>query len=234
MRADNTGVAVAATITETNDQFLREAADLIRSRMSRSAEDIVEIGRKLIVVKDRIGHGNFLPWIDLEFGMSDQSAANFMNVARRFGDQIPKGLEFRPAVLYALAAPSTPEEIRTEITERAKAGEKVTAADVRAIKTGRRRQNGHGGVVDHVEDGREADRRRVTEALMDMLDLFERDDIDPAVRAAFLIEHFDLEIAGPKLSIRRLSRAIDALHAVFRSIAIDLDTAAKARRVALA
>lgn len=121
-------------LAKADAEFLREAADRIRVRMSRAGQDIVEIGRELIAVKDRVGHGNFLPWIDREFGMSDQSAANFMNVARRYGDQIPNGLEFQPAVLYALAAPSTPEEVRTEVAERAAAGELVTVEDVRVLK----------------------------------------------------------------------------------------------------
>jgi hypothetical protein len=226
MRVDNPGVAVAATITKTDDEFLREAADHIRSRMSRTAEDIVEMGRKLIAVKDHVGHGNFLPWIEREFGMSGDTAARFMNVARNMATQIAHGAEFPPAVLYALSAPSTPEEVRTEITERTKAGERVNLADVRAAKSGPRRQNGHGGpVAGHVENGREADSRLVTETFMAMLDLFERDNVDPAVRAAFIVEHFDLTKAGPKLSIKRLSRTIDSLHAVFRSIATDLDAA---------
>jgi hypothetical protein len=129
-----TGKAALDAIPETDEEFLRKAADRVRMRLSRSAQDIVEIGLDLIAVKDRVGQGNFLAWIDREFRMSDQSAANFMNVARIYGDEIPNGLEFSPAVLYALAAPSTAEQVRAEITERAKAGEKITAGDVREAK----------------------------------------------------------------------------------------------------
>jgi hypothetical protein len=42
----------------------REAAQRIRLRLRRSAEDIIEIGRDLIEVKASIGNGNFLPWIE--------------------------------------------------------------------------------------------------------------------------------------------------------------------------
>ena len=34
--------------------------------MSRTVQDIVEIGRELAKVQERIGHGNFLPWIERE------------------------------------------------------------------------------------------------------------------------------------------------------------------------
>jgi hypothetical protein len=121
-------------LAKTDAEFLREAADRIRVRMSRTVQDIVEIGRELAKVQERIGHGNFLPWIEREFGMSDQTAYRFIHVATNIGDQIPHGVEFQFNVLYALAAPSTPAEVRTEIIERAAAGEIVTAEDVRVLK----------------------------------------------------------------------------------------------------
>jgi hypothetical protein len=194
-------------IAKTDKEFLYETADRIRKRMSRTAQDIVEIGLDLIAVKDRVGHGKFLPWINDEFAMREDTAARFMNVARNMATQIAHGAEFQPAVLYALAAASTPEEVRTEITERATAGEKVTVADVRAAKTAvaRGRQNGRCGEANLAEVSRAADRCMVTEGMMKMLDLFERDDVDPAAKAAFIVEHFDQDIVDKggmgKLSI---------------------------------
>ncbi len=35
------------------------------------------------------GHGNFLPWIGAEFGMSKSTVENFMNVSDAFGNKIP-------------------------------------------------------------------------------------------------------------------------------------------------
>jgi hypothetical protein len=34
------------------------------------------------------GHGNFLPWIGAEFGMSKSTVENFMNVSDAFGNKI--------------------------------------------------------------------------------------------------------------------------------------------------
>lgn len=119
-------------IDESNREAVQDAAGRIRLRMSRTAEDIVEIGRDLIAVKKAVGHGNFLKWIDAEFGMAEQSARNFMNVADRFKSTTVGDLP--PTVLYALAAPSTPDEVRDEVARRTKAGEKVTTADVKRLK----------------------------------------------------------------------------------------------------
>lgn len=54
-------------------------------------------------------HGNFLPWIKVEFGMSHATALNFINVAQTFGDKSLTVRNLRPKTLYLLAAPSMPE-----------------------------------------------------------------------------------------------------------------------------
>lgn len=65
----------------------------IRLRMFRTAQDIIEIGRELIAVKERIGldgvnqddpeREGSMRWLDREFGMSRRTANKFMVVLRR-------------------------------------------------------------------------------------------------------------------------------------------------------
>lgn len=76
--------------------------------MTRSAQDIIEIGRDLIAAKKSLGHGRFLAWIDAEFKMTDRSALSFVRVAQLYGDKSEIISDLPPTVLYALAAPSTP------------------------------------------------------------------------------------------------------------------------------
>lgn len=111
----------------------RAAAERIRTRMRRTAEDIVEIGRDLIAVKERLGHGRFGDWLQAEFEMGPASAARFMQVAERFGKSTTM-INLPPTVIYALAAPSTPDEVVTKATEKAAAGETVTLAEVQRLK----------------------------------------------------------------------------------------------------
>lgn len=112
----------------------REAAQRIKLRLRRSAEDIIEIGRDLLAVKDRIGHGNFLPWIEAEFGMGQATAYRFMQVAEAYGSKITTVINLDPTALYALAAPKTPLEVREEIEKMIEAGEVVTKATVAKLK----------------------------------------------------------------------------------------------------
>lgn len=63
--------------------------------------------------------------------MSEQTARNFTHVADRLG-KFTTVVDCSPRVLYALAAPSTPEEVVTKATEKAAAGETVTLAECSA------------------------------------------------------------------------------------------------------
>lgn len=112
----------------------RAAAERIKLRLKRTVEDIIEIGRELTEVKDKLPHGQFLPWIAAEFEMDQKTAFNFMSVSERFGNKLGIIPNFKPTILYALAAPSTPESVVEKAIEKAEAGEKVTVADVKDWK----------------------------------------------------------------------------------------------------
>ena len=96
----------------------------------RTSESIIEMGQHLIAVKSKIGHGQFLPWLDREFGWSRVTAHNLMQVADQFGGKSSTVEHLGAKVLYLLAAPSTPEEVRVEFTELAAIGKAVKHKDV--------------------------------------------------------------------------------------------------------
>lgn len=112
----------------------RAAAERIRGRMQLAAESIIEVGRELSEQQTSMGRGNFLNWIEAEFQMSQRSAYNFMGVHKEFGGKVATVASLPPTALYALAAPSTPEPVRTEVLERAANGEKVTAKEIESLK----------------------------------------------------------------------------------------------------
>lgn len=108
---------------------IHQRAAEIRTLVKRSGQDIIDIGTRLIEVKALVGYGNWSAWLDAEFGWTQMTATKFMNIARKF-----KGTLILPSdsieVLALLAAPSTPEEIRVQVIERAQAGEVITHKEV--------------------------------------------------------------------------------------------------------
>lgn len=119
-----------AMLAREDEAEVREAAERIKLRLRRSAEDIIEIGKDLIAVKDRLPHGSFLPWIEQEFGMSRFTANRFMAVAEVYGAKGSTVQHLDLTALYELAAPKTPIEVREEVEKMIEAGEVVTKATV--------------------------------------------------------------------------------------------------------
>jgi hypothetical protein len=97
-----------------------------------ATEAAIEIGRHLTEAKAEVGHGHFGDWLKREFDWSDRAARNFMHVyemSLNNGNVSDLNLPMR--ALYALAAQGTPEEARTEIIERAAAGEQMSGTEVK-------------------------------------------------------------------------------------------------------
>lgn len=98
----------------------------IKTITRRAAHDLIDIGSKLIEVKDKLGHGNFGNWLSAEFNWSERTAQNFMRVATTFKNANFADLNFGASALHLIAAPSTPDEARQEAIERAGKGEFIS------------------------------------------------------------------------------------------------------------
>jgi hypothetical protein len=103
----------------------------IKGLMRKAAQDIIDIGQKLIEVKARLPHGHFGPWLEAEFEWSEPTAQRFMRVCGAFQKRQIDG--FAPSALYLLAAPSTPEAAREEALSQAEAGERITHQKAQGI-----------------------------------------------------------------------------------------------------
>ena len=79
----------------------------IKSLIHRSAQDIFDIGQKLIEVKEKLGHGRFLIWLNTEFNWSKSAAQRFMQVARQFKRGNFTDLNIASSALYLLASSNT-------------------------------------------------------------------------------------------------------------------------------
>ncbi|WP_454617534.1 DUF3102 domain-containing protein [Bradyrhizobium cenepequi] len=123
---------------------LIEHASVIRALGKRVVGDIVEIGRRLTDAKARLGHGQWLPWLEREFGWKEQTARNFMQVHAMVGKSPKFGdLNINASALYLLARPSTADDIRDDVIARAANGQSISHEEVQRM----------------IEQAREQDRR---------------------------------------------------------------------------
>jgi hypothetical protein len=124
-------------------------AAVIRALGTRVVGDVIEIGRRLADCRDNhCKHGEWLPWIEREFGWSDQTARNFIHVFELSLTEFKTILNLAEPIdirdIYLLAAPSTPDEARTAVIDLAANGEHLTHA---------RSQGTLLGVGDHLRGG---------------------------------------------------------------------------------
>jgi AcrR family transcriptional regulator len=72
----------AAEALRLSERTLAENAEEIRNLGKRAAGDVIEIGRRLTEMKELCGRGNWLPWLQREFGWTDRHAL-FLGVVER-------------------------------------------------------------------------------------------------------------------------------------------------------
>jgi Protein of unknown function (DUF3102) len=109
----------------TDDEYLDRAEGEIRGYSRNVVQNIVAIGRKLVEIKDRVGHGNYEGFVRQRLGFSPSTALRFVQsyeAVKSVTVTDLESLQIDAKALYLLARPSTPEEVRTEALERAATG----------------------------------------------------------------------------------------------------------------
>lgn len=73
-------------ITELKQFDLAEKTAKVKILTAQTAENIIEIGKTLLEVKENIPYGEFQNWLENEVNYSKSTAYNFMKVAKEFPD----------------------------------------------------------------------------------------------------------------------------------------------------
>jgi Protein of unknown function (DUF3102) len=122
-----------AALSAATRVIIQQHTDEIKSLMRRTAQDVINIGQKLILVKEELRHGELRGWLKAEFGWSLRTAARFMQVATQFKSANLADLNIAASALYLLAESSTPEGAQEEALDLANRGEHVSYSMVKDI-----------------------------------------------------------------------------------------------------
>src|ERR1051325_11356239 len=109
------------------------AAERIRDVLKHTTAGIIEIGERLQAIKNCLRHGQFSQWIAIEFEMSDRTARSYMSVAAFAAGKTETVSVLQPTTVYALAAPSTPDAIKSEVLKALDKGEAITDRDIKQL-----------------------------------------------------------------------------------------------------
>src|SRR4051812_44250225 len=129
---ERTGFAYGDLDRETRE-FVERKTAAIRMQAKRHVEAALAIGRDLVEVKERLGHGRFLGWLGSEFGWSERTAQNMMGGYETFKSATVADLAaIDLGALYQLAAPSTPPAVVEAARELAAERVRITKPKVEA------------------------------------------------------------------------------------------------------
>ncbi len=133
--AETKPVAASALATLTDDQRIRlgQITGRILKRHRTQIESMLENGEDLIRAREILRHGEFLKWLENEFGWSQRTAYNYMNSAKRFAGRFALVANLTPSAVYELSAPSTPDSVCEKIVKRLEAGERFQPDDIKAM-----------------------------------------------------------------------------------------------------
>jgi Protein of unknown function (DUF3102) len=70
----------ACTRGMSDEQLLDIFANTINALRKQASSNLLEMGYRLIEAKLIAGHGNWLPWLDHNFGWTEQTALNYMRL----------------------------------------------------------------------------------------------------------------------------------------------------------
>jgi Protein of unknown function (DUF3102) len=133
MDSDSNVTKVPAAVQDVLD----EHAEAIRASAKRTIVSLIDIGRRLSVVKRAVGRGHWLSCIEREFRWSEDTAERLMTL-HSLQQRIPEIAEVSIPIsgLYLLAAPSTPVKTAKEVVAKVQGGDRVSVAEIRTTIAG--------------------------------------------------------------------------------------------------
>ena len=111
---------------------LEELTTGIRFYLREMGQNVIEIGKRLILAKSLVRHGEWQNWLEDNFALKQSSAQNFMNCSRRFSESQSIGILGSTQMIQMLALPEG-EETKF-IAEQAAAGRIVAEMSVKTLR----------------------------------------------------------------------------------------------------
>jgi hypothetical protein len=126
--------AYITNLDRTQRAQLQAIEKSIDGRLARTQNELIGIGHDLIEAKELLGHGSFMQWAEARYSFTYRHVQNFIYIAEQFGKvENFSNLNFQKSALYALAAPSVPDEVREVAIELARDGETITHQNAQTL-----------------------------------------------------------------------------------------------------
>ena len=107
-------------------------AKAIQTHLTSSTKAVIDIGRRLIELREQLSARQWRAWLSSEFRWTRSVASNYMQVAEKFGD-LDVVARFQPSALYALARRYVPARAIADAVGLARSGQTISKAFARQL-----------------------------------------------------------------------------------------------------
>ena len=105
----------------------------IKFYLGQTAQNIIEVGKRLIQAKALVTHGGWLPWLEQNFQLKQRAAQTFMACAERFGNTQTSAYLNQSQMIEMLSLPNE-EETEKFIAEKAAEGKAVADMTIKQLR----------------------------------------------------------------------------------------------------
>ena len=140
VQSDLDGFDYDRMISDPNDrEWAETAAGFITFGLGQAVIKVLEAGNLLIQAKQRLAHGEYLPWVERACGLKRSHASQLIKAAQWANVQHVEHLNgiTDTATLFLLSADATPEDVRQWALERCAAGDPPSRKEVQDRKRSR-------------------------------------------------------------------------------------------------
>jgi hypothetical protein len=120
-------------LVRTNDDLAREINTEhghVETYKHKTIQHAIRCGELLLEMKQRVGHGNWLAWVEEHFEASERTARNYMEIAKSAAVADLKDDTTMRSALRALASPSQSKKAPKLEPEDAQAGNALAPAPI--------------------------------------------------------------------------------------------------------
>lgn len=119
-----------SSLPECTQVSLREKAMCIRANLAGGRQAYLTAGQILLEAKEQLPHGQFMPWVEFEFGMGIDTAERMMGVARN-PQLLDLPYDYDISILYLLSG--APPDASETLVEMSMQGKKVEVKDAMIV-----------------------------------------------------------------------------------------------------
>lgn len=105
----------------------------IKFYLGQTAQNIIEVGKRLIQAKSLVQHGDWQAWLNDNFQLAERTARRFMQISERFNKMVDVD-HFQPSQLTELLALPDAEETERFIAEKAAEGKAVAEMTIKQLR----------------------------------------------------------------------------------------------------